>query len=362
MFKKVFQSAAVVIGVVGGTSLFVGGSFAGAQGLGPAEIVNSLIPGSTSDVRTAVQDVSGEELHIQLANGTIPSSLSNKATLFALEDIGWKARLAASAVNENDPTVSSFVALLGANSPTGDFSNFLHGGFLPSSEMPAMPNLDTISTDLAIKQLRANVQTLTELLPTRTIVKQEVTLLPINPSSNEFALSANITILSGTDVTKYFGDFVNGLSTGLTGDLAQTSVEGLEIVVTFADGTPIVGSWQSTRSATGTLQFGDTATAPTQFQETGQFQNLTGGPSVEVTAIGAPVQIKNTKGVSSATQEPGNGSLNSLAQVHTSSSSQQLVYLVLGLLVLVLGFTLVVKRQRRTARLGSRVHSGPSED
>lgn len=307
-----------------------------------------------------MRNLSEKELHIQLANGTIPDSPLSKASLFALEDIGWKARLAASAVNNNDPSVKSFVATLGTNAPISDLSNSLHGRFLPLSEMPAMPNLDTISPDLAIKQLRSNVQSLTELLPTGAIVDQKVTLLPIDPSSNQFALSANITVLNRTDVTKFFGDFVNGLSTGLTGSLAQTSVEGLEIVVTFADGAPIVGSWQSTRSATGTLQFGDAANAPTRFQVTGQFQNLTGGPSVEVTAIGAPVRAKNTTGDTGANRKPRNSSLNALAQTHSGLSSRQLIYLVIGLFAL--SFAFVGHRQRRTSKLGSRVLLDPSEN
>jgi hypothetical protein len=136
-----------------------------------------------------------------------------------------------------------------------------------------------------MQQLNSNLGVLESTLPVGTIANESTQVLTTGSNANQFALEVDITVGSSS-LSNYFGDFIYGLQTGLTGDPSIASVEGLSIIVTDQDGSPLVGSWVATRSATGTIQFADPSQVPSIMQVTSTFVNLTGGPSTLVGAIG----------------------------------------------------------------------------
>lgn len=78
------------------------------------------------------------------------------------------------------------------------------------------------------------------------VTKASPFVISSGAGANQYALEVDITVDEASSLAGHYGDVLQGLRTGLTGDLSATPVEGLSIVVTLADGTPVVGSWEAT--------------------------------------------------------------------------------------------------------------------
>lgn len=259
--------------------------------------VDGLLPGSISSLQSPSSVTSGgpQQLLIQLSPTEIRSGLSTMAQTFTYNEIGWRARSAASVVAETNPNVTSYSVVASDGSvPPGAFNAF-HGGFATIGTPISTPNLDSVSSSLALAQLNSNLTVLNSVLPSGSVISESATVLPVGSSADQFALEADITINQPSALVGHYGDVLDGLTTGLTGDPSLTSIEGLSIVVNATDGTPILGSWQATRSETGTLQFGDPTQSVNALQVTTTFPNLTGGPATEQTALGAPIVSSKAK-------------------------------------------------------------------
>ncbi|MGH3525241.1 MAG: hypothetical protein ACRDU4_21025, partial [Mycobacterium sp.] len=142
-------------------------------------------------------------------------------------------------------------------------------------------------------------------MPAGSVTKAVPVLIPSGAGANQYALEADIVLDRASSSAGHYGDILRGLRTGLTGDLASTPIEGLSIVVTTVDGTPVVGSWESTRAGGGATQFADPEAQPQHPQATTTFRNLTGGPPTLARLSGTPVTQDKDK--SNLTRSPENG-------------------------------------------------------
>ena len=293
--------------------------------------VQSLLPGATASMSQTSSG--GNELDIQLAPNSIPGGLSQDQQDILVEGLGWKARLAASIVYANDPTISMYQVTTAEGTTPSDAANVFHGGFYPS-DSTSMPLLDSVDAQSALSQLNSNLAVLTASLPAGSVTNANAYALPIQGSTNAFALEADISLSNADDLIGHYGDVLGGLPTGLTGDYSLVSVEGLAIVVTSSDGALLAGSWQSTRSGNAVLDLGANPPQVDSFAATAQYPNLTGGPSTLIVALGGPSGTKNS-----------DSSTQAIAAVTSRSGS--LSDLIWVGLVLVLAFgSLIVRRQK----------------
>lgn len=253
-------------------------------------MVSSVLPGSVVTMQSAGAQSSTptQGMLVQLSPSAIPSGLTTLEQEFAYEDIGWRVRLVASIANETNPYLTSFSVLPTTGTVPINAQDALHGGIVVGSQPFNNPSLDSVGPSAALSQLQSNLTALKNALPTGSVLSESAVVLPLGSSVNQFALQANVTVDQPSSVAGHYGDVIEGLQTGLIGGPFTSMIEGLEIEVTAADGTPVVGAWESTRSASGTLQFGDPTQATSSMQVTTSFPVLTGGPTTASGALGSP--------------------------------------------------------------------------
>jgi hypothetical protein len=264
-------------------------SATGAGSHGMSSIVDDFLPGATATLQSSPSrgNKSAARLIIQLS----PESTKDKTKLqqdFMYEEIGWRAEIAYDIINSGDADISSYrVTTSDGRVPPAALNDF-HGGTttIPGLKPMAHPGLDTVPASLALQQLKSSIEILTDALPAGSVTSASVVLLPTD-RRNQYALEADITINQASSLDGHYGDALEGLQTGLTGDPASTIVEGIAIVVTAADGSPVLGGWQSTRDQSGTLQFGDPSKANTELlRVTRPFPDVTNGPGTKIGALG----------------------------------------------------------------------------
>lgn len=313
------------IGVLIVTPLLLGLGSTASAAPGPANasaVVNDFLPGATATIQSApsTSNSSAEVLAIQLPSSAIPSGQTGLQLQFVYHEIGWKARVAASLVAQGDANVTSYtVTTASGNVPTGAFNDF-HGGFATIGAAIGEPELDSVAPTLAMKQLQSNLSALQGAMPPGSVTQAVATMVPSSPSGDQYVLEADVTIDQASSLVGFYGDVLQGLQTGLTGDPSSAVIEGLAIVVTTPDGTPVVGSWQATRSLSGVLQFADPSQASESLQVTTEFPNLTGGPSTAVGALGSGVRTSTGQAggsaIASASSDGHNGAKAVPSQVH----------------------------------------------
>ncbi len=247
-----------------------------------SSIVDYLIPGATTNI---VSDPGTQQtLQIILPQSAASGQLTHEQQQFIDNNLGWRARIAASLVAAQSPSVSTWVVDDPDGSPPDANSDAFHGGTAAGASL-GNPKLDSVSVSAATAQLQSNVQAFRSILPTGAYIGDSIRAYQVG-NSNEFALEVDITLASSKSLDGHFGDAIGGLQTGLTGDSTASLIEGLAIQVESQDSTPIVGSWQTARSPQGTLQFANPDDQTQSLAPTTQYVNLTGGPSTKTTVLG----------------------------------------------------------------------------
>jgi hypothetical protein len=249
--------------------------------------VGNLLPGATASIENVSSSGTPTQiLQIQLGSSQVATGLSNMAETFSLDQIGWLARLAATTVNQADPEVSGYQVLDSDGQSPSATVDALHGGFVSLNTELDMPLIDTVPASQGLAQLNSNLAVLQSSMPVGSIVSESAQALTVDSLANQYALEANITIGQSSDIANHYGDVIDGLSTGLVGNLALTSIEGLSVEVTTSAGAPVVGFWESTRSQYSVLQFADPSQATGTFETTTTYPDLDGGPPQVETVIG----------------------------------------------------------------------------
>jgi hypothetical protein len=253
-------------------------------------IVNNYLPGATATVQPAPvgSNSSGDVLAIALPSSDIPGGESALQMQFIYHELGWKARVAAALVAQADPNVTSYTLTTAKGDVPADAFNDFHGGFMTGSQT-ADPSLDSILPSLALQQLQSNLDVLVAAMLSGSVTQAVATLLPTNPSGNQFVVEADVSIDQASSLNGFYGDALVGLQTGLTGGPTSDVVEGVAIVVTASNGSPVFGAWHAARSQSGVMQFADPNDASQSLQVTASFPNLTGGPSTIAASTGSGI-------------------------------------------------------------------------
>jgi hypothetical protein len=258
---------------------------------GPAGIVARVLPGAGAAVTyTAKRDGSIETLEIRLPPKDHPPSGSVLEQNFVYAEIGWKARLAFAVVTSRDRAITKYRLTYADGSTPRAALDYFHGGSLPVHFIGGKPGgvdpkLDTLDVSKAEVQLRSSLAILHKALGTGAITGQQISVISIDPSHDQFALQVDIAVRGPSVLAGHLGDVVDGLETGLVGGPVTSLIEGLGVVVT-AQGAPLIGAWAAPRSGTGSTDFAPSIHSSGDYSVTLNFPDLTGGPHAVATAHG----------------------------------------------------------------------------
>ena len=349
--KSLLPRSLTLIGVA---SISMVCAFGPAFALGTSQftsnLINEVLPGASSlvqPINAGSTSNAAQVLDITLPPQTIPQGLTTFQESFLVNEIGWKANLIGGLVFQNDPTISQFnVAIAGTIVPEA-MADTLHGGFTVGNYgNPASSVLDSLSQGKAVSQLESNITTLDNVLGSGSGVTSTISVIPLVAGTNDFGLQVNVTVPNYSTIAEHRGDIIYGLQTGLTGSFPNNLIEGLAVIVTASDGSPLIGSWVSTRSMSGTLEFGANGVPAGVMSVDASFPNLTGGPTSEAGTTGAPTPRSHINPIS-----PGERiSLGDGPRSHAGVSESGDTWLISGFALITLVAALVlIRRQRRTA-------------
>jgi hypothetical protein len=258
---------------------------------GPAGIVARVLPGAGAAVTsTANRDGSIETLEIRLPPRDQPPSGSVLERNLVYAEIGWKARLAFAVVTSHDRAITKYRVTYAHGSTPRAALDYYHGGSLPSHFVGTEPStvdrkLDTLDVYEAEAQLRSSLAILRKALGIGAISGQQISVISIDPSHDQFALQVDISVRGPSVLIGHIGDVIDGLETGLVGGPITSLIEGFAVVVT-AQGAPLIGAWAAPRSGTGSTDFAPSIRSTGDYAATRNFPDLTGGPHTLITVHG----------------------------------------------------------------------------
>lgn len=262
-----------------------------AQGAGnPSEVqdaITRVIPNATA----AVVAANGRQPQNKIVAVTLPDTSATEgasvSSQFTAAERGWRLRLATASLTSSNSDLVGFDAMPASADP-GPSQNYLRGTIRndTSQDLAAgMTRLDTVPGDLALAQLDASLRTLSASMPSNTEWSSQVSVIPVGPGPDRFALEATISVTSLPALRDRYGDLLLGLATGLAG-APNATIEGLAVVVTDAGGERLA-SWRAERAHSGMMLATAGVHLPPTMTTSLNFENRTGGPAVPASAMGA---------------------------------------------------------------------------
>lgn len=216
-----------------------------------------------------------------------PGNLKLSEQRDRVEDIqsaGWRGRMAAGALAATDCNLVAFdVVVAGTEKRSGPLSGFLRSA--PGVDIvDQAPRLGQTSTALAMKQVEANLATISASYPQVTSAKPSV--IDVDPTTNLFGLAVELRAERPDLLAASLGDLLIGPTNGLLG--ADALISGMAVTLVDADGHLRAGQWSTSRpgSTSGSV---DTMMAPAaSYAVKLQFPLITDGPPALSAASGAP--------------------------------------------------------------------------
>jgi hypothetical protein len=276
----------------------------------------------------SASSVGGEDLTIALPASAIPDGETAMQSDFLYQELGWQAQIKAGAVDATTP-VSNYSVTTSVGTVPDGATNYFHGTFLDAASPGSDGGLDTIPQATAIQQAQSNTSTFEGVLPSGSVTNADVNVLPVGSGTDEYALEIDVTLNSSADLAGHYGDALVGLATGLDSSFSNDPLEGLAIKITAADGTPILGAWNSTRLQSGNMAFADPSAATGAMSVSTAYPDLTGLPAATTEDLGSPMGRPSK---ASAAHKKSQSS-SSLTQVSSGGGSNTTLWVVIAALV-----------------------------
>jgi hypothetical protein len=254
--------------------------------------VQAAIPGGASAEITPIwrgDELGGEQLVLTPSRGNVEKKAADP---FAYGDLAWRAEMLAASLATQVADLRGYRLAppdgLEVSVPPAALG--LVQGSLPAPEAAAkLADLGSISEKEALAQMASNLEVLESAIAAPAITSTDVNVVPIDAPRGRFALSVTVGTEAGEALMERSGDVMVGLQTGLVGDV-HANVEGLAITV-VERGAPLAASWIATRAMAGTTMLSPgLELAPVQGLDV-EFPNLTGGPDVEASGLGAASEL-----------------------------------------------------------------------